>query len=1127
MSELLGILPDNKASMQYTSMENLFTSLEICDIQQQVLEKFNITIQEFGISWILKLVDRLDNEVNKNMFLEYNYYSGLIDIQYKLLVFILEDSNYLEQFPNQPYRSNLEERLRKVSWIKEGLNLIQTNQDIVYILDIARKLITSGYIFDREHRLSVLETLYFYSYNLLTLSIDVYIRLLNIFENVIPLSLTHSVSIRFAKEKNELDDLLHYHSKDNSIQQKGENTLRLLAAYILLDKSNLDTLEQVSRRITFYRYLYILSNYKHDILREKTFEVFTHLTVSNRNEYHWQDIIDFSLPAFIKKIISSLSVTQQTDSKKRVFNGNGKIILHNTVIKCYPNYTSKIALQKTIHYFNGQVVVTSTQNSPDLNNIESLVSLWRSIIDQYTNKPQERNIQGKERPDIDTIVKIQVKNLHPINPLFGFVRVLDDRYKGDGVLHVKEITRVKLQTLEGILNPGDIMSAKVIESTPERLSFSIINELDLFIGARFHKDETTQAQLLNKRKDLLTWLSEDGYTLYSGPSSNFDPEIGSCYLLKIKDVNYNGYIKAKIIEQVSDIEIEPHEAVSNLVYHYKDIPAGCEDIEDDGEPEYILPDKIITEFDHILDMYTNSSRDILQKMNYLFLNKLINIILNNPKATEYYSILINYYLSLYKFAKGEYGSKESITEEIIANYPALREKKNTLLILSYDNEQYNPELLEITLSTSSPDNIRLAKLMLLYNLSKAVKPELASLVKNDIFPLLSFKPEDKEQENDLQPATTVNFGVENNYREFKTSIVFSNKNSVANLDNQLEVILRTICGFLNAQGGTLYIGVSDDGPPTSIEEDLQFMRCNEDTYQLKIRQFVVEKLGKDINSLLTLSFRKYSNKTVCAIAVPSYHTVVKLHNTVFQRQGNATRPLENKNVKLLMQRKKGNGLTNKAPYPLFPEDPNYFSTPKTTEEINSVNKIATSIFHEQTFNLNGYFSILENNKYVITKTTPEQTNVRLSLPIPDALTRSYLLFVYDNGYANRISATLLSNKKLGYEYQNALNLDASILFVAFVQVEDFLLINSELKKEDYSKIIPINKIKIGTKLSLKGSQVLSGFDNIILVDVLSPEHVLNLHVDENKSSIGFPATSLEYLQDTLYLKKLLESRSKQ
>lgn len=1126
MSELLGIFPDNKVSVQYTSMENLFTSLGIGDIQQQVLEKFNITVQEHGISWILKYVDRINSEFNKNTFLEYDYFADLIDIQHKLLVFILEDSNYLEQFPNQPYQNNFEEQLRKVIWTKEGLNLIQTNQDITYILDIARKLITSGYIFDREHKFAVLETLYLYSYNLLTLSIDIYIRLLNIFENVIPTPLTHSVFIRLTKEQEKLEDLLHYYTKDNSIQQKGENTLRLLSAYILIDKYNSDTLDQVLRRITFYRYLYILSDYKHDILRDKAFEVLTHLNISNRNEFNWQDVIDFSLPVFIKKIISSLSVTQQTDSKKRVINGLGKIVIHNSVINCSPNYVSKIALQKTINFFNGQFVITSTQNNTDPNNIETLVTLWRSIIDEYTKQPKERTIQKKERPSIGTIVKIQVKNLHPTNPLFGFVCVLDDRYEGDGVLHVKEITRVKLQSLEGIINPGDIMSARVIESTPERLSFSIINELGLFVGARFHEGETTQAQLLSKREDLLTWISEDGYSIYSRPSSNFDPEIGSCYLLKIKDVNYNGYIKAKIIELLTDIEIEPHEAVSNLVYHYKDIPIGHGDIEDDNEPEYPLPIKIISELEYVLDMYTNSSCNIPQKMTYLYLNKLINIITDNPKAREYHSILINYYYSLNKFAKGENLSEEPITEEMVANFPALREKKNTFLILSCNDEESNPQLLEISRTNTSSDNIKLAKLMLLHNLSKILKPGLAPLVKSDIFSLLSLNPEVNKQECNIQPKISVNFGIENNYREFKTSIVFSNKNSVANLDNQLQVILRTICGFLNAQGGTLYIGVCDDGTQTGIEDDLQFMHCNEDTYQLKIRQFVVENLGKDINSLLTISYRKYGNKTVCAIAVPSYHTVVKLHNTVFQRQGNATRPLENKNIKLLMLRKKKNGLTDKAPYPLFPEDPNYSSLPRIIADTNSASKIASSIFHDQTLDSNGYFSILEHNKYLLTKSIPERTDVRLTLTIPDNLTRSYLLFVYDNGYANRISVTILSNKRIGYEYQNALNLDASILFVAFVQVEDFLLINSELKKEDYSKIIPINKIKTGTELSLKGSQVLSGFDNIILVDVLSPEHVLNLHVDENKSSIGFPATSLEYLQDTLYLKKLLESRSK-
>ena len=146
------------------------------------------------------------------------------------------------------------------------------------------------------------------------------------------------------------------------------------------------------------------------------------------------------------------------------------------------------------------------------------------------------------------------------------------------------------------------------------------------------------------------------------------------------------------------------------------------------------------------------------------------------------------------------------------------------------------------------------------------------------------------------------------------------------------------------------------------------MHCNEDTYQLKIRQYVVENLGKDINSLLTFSFRKYGSKTVCAIAVPSYHMVVKLHNTVYQRQGNATRPLESKNVKLLIQRKKGNGLTNKAPYPLFPEDPNYYSNQDRifSGNENALDKIPTSLFHSYSLH-KGYFSIIENNKYILTE----------------------------------------------------------------------------------------------------------------------------------------------------------------
>jgi hypothetical protein len=1105
-------------------MEGLFKILQISEVQQQEISKFNISINESGISWILKLSDKINDVLSKkNDYLGIEHFDNLIDIQYKLLVFILEDSNYLDSFPNQAsIRPNLERQLRDVYYAKEALELIETDKDIAYISGIAHKLHTSGYIFERERKIAVLEILYLYSKNLLSLPVDDYIRCLNVFENIIPETLSRSVIIRLGKEQKVLDHLLHYNTRDNSIQGKGEDSLRVLAAYILLYKPNQNTMELVIYRATFYRYLYILSGYKHDILRNKVFELLTCLNTSNRNEYNWQDLINFSLPAFIKKVISSLSTFPQGDSRRWIFKGHGEIEINNSQITFFPNYVPKASLYKALDFFSTRLVVTSSLNNIHINDtIDALVSLWRSITDEYTDRPKNSVILEKERPEVGAIVKIQIKNLHPTNPLFAFVRILDDRYAGDGVLHVKEITRVRIQTLEGIINQGDVMSAKVIESTPERLSFSIINELDLFVGARFHSGETTHAKLLSKREDLLTWMSEDGYTLYNGPSSNFEPEIGDCFVLKLTEVGCNGYIKAKMIEPAGDIEIENHEAVANLVYNYKDENEQTyNDIEEDEKAGYDLPEKVISELEYFLDMSATSEQDIFQKINFLYLNVLVNTISDNREAQQYHTILIDYYLSLYKFAKGEnLSNRICITEDMIEQYPALREKKNTLLILSYNSEEYNTELLSFT-HGGTPENSQLAKFMLFNNLSRAIKPELTSQIKTDIFSLLSLKLEEPTKEKGPQKSIKiVDFGIENNYREFKTSIVFSNKNGVANLDNQLEVILRTICGFLNAQGGTLYIGINDDGIPIGIEEDLQFMHCNEDTYQLNIRQYVVENLGKDINSLLTFSFRKYGNKTVCAIAVPSYHTVVKLHNTVFQRQGNATRPLESKNVKLLMQRKKGNGLTNKAPYPLFPEDSDYHSNQDRKTELDTNDKIASSVFHRYMLN-KGYFSILKNNKYILTESSPEFAT-RLTLPLPEDFSYSYLLFLYANGYANLVPGSILENKKLDFEYENALNQDSEIVFITFVRKEDFLLIFSELKKEEYTKVMPISKIKEGTGVSLKGSQILPPFDRIILVEILTLDQVLSLQIDDNKNSLGSPRTSLDTLQDQLYLKKLV------
>ena len=69
--------------------------------------------------------------------------------------------------------------------------------------------------------------------------------------------------------------------------------------------------------------------------------------------------------------------------------------------------------------------------------------------------------------------------------------------------------------------------------------------------------------------------------------------------------------------------------------------------------------------------------------------------------------------------------------------------------------------------------------------------------------------------------------------------------------------------------------------------------------------------------------------------------------------------------------------------------------------------------------------------------------------------------------------------------------------------------------------MPVKQIKKGTELALKGSPILPHFDHMILVEVLTPEQVLNLQIDDNINSLGSPATALDTLHDRLYIKKLL------
>jgi hypothetical protein len=118
-------------------------------------------------------------------------------------------------------------------------------------------------------------------------------------------------------------------------------------------------------------------------------------------------------------------------------------------------------------------------------------------------------------------------------------------------------------------------------------------------------------------------------------------------------------------------------------------------------------------------------------------------------------------------------------------------------------------------------------------------------------------------------------------------------------DERLEKrIVVAIAAFMNADGGTLLIGVDDDGEPVGLDGDLSLMKKPDvDRYQLWLVDLLEATLGKPAATNAVVSFGKLQGRDVCRVNVRRAGVPVFLHapkSTVdefYVRIGNSSRQL--------------------------------------------------------------------------------------------------------------------------------------------------------------------------------------------------------------------------------------------
>jgi len=103
--------------------------------------------------------------------------------------------------------------------------------------------------------------------------------------------------------------------------------------------------------------------------------------------------------------------------------------------------------------------------------------------------------------------------------------------------------------------------------------------------------------------------------------------------------------------------------------------------------------------------------------------------------------------------------------------------------------------------------------------------------------------------------------------EFKSSFRWDLRENKVN--RALEgVILKTVAGYMNSSGGTLLIGVGDDGAILGLERDYKTLKKQDrDGFEQALMTAVAAKLGADACHCVQIVFHALDSKEVCRVMV--------------------------------------------------------------------------------------------------------------------------------------------------------------------------------------------------------------------------------------------------------------------
>ena len=667
--------------------------------------------------------------------------------------------------------------------------------------------------------------------------------------------------------------------------------VRLLASYLLLgDQTPL----ALSAYIAMVSELKLLLPKFADALLQKVTDRLKCLAITNQG-FTWQDIIDFKIELFTYNVIHhSKFYGVQKEPLLYEKYGTAMLTSQGLYLTCEQGVKAKGLLNTGSNSLDTKVGVTLRTTSGDKlkqadeKSLPKMDEYLKDFIYQLWQTQKKVQTIVKPAHGVGDEVILHITQIAADGTIF--VETVGDKYdRMEGTIRFSRPNVLYYYTADFSkhLRVGDYMKGKVKDTV--RGYFDIEETFMRFVVEdcrnQFGYDETL-ACVLCKNANSLVWINGMGTPLYSRLTDDY--QIGDHAYLQITEYSTGamyGKILTNIIERADKTQdpIIPNEIQRDTIVAFTE---GIELPEEEKKKDELSPD-VLRLLTHLFYEHQRTLLKPSERFCFLANARVMAEMTGDELASSYINFSSTYLRVLVQFVNNEsFSDINLVPEKDYANaYDTLVRLAIVQLLKEYGKRE-NSDVLARAIRDyegSLPMIARLARLIQMANSMHGTLSEATiNVIKREIIRTLSLET---ESDTDLEADTGTYLGMESGTVEFKTSIVYPSANNMQPNQTEQEVnVFRGICAFLNSTtGGTLYLGVNDQGYITGVENDMKFLRkFTMDDYIRHIQDRA--KHYFDVDGIVYLRMEPlYENQVVAIHVEPHPYRVVELNGTAYLR----------------------------------------------------------------------------------------------------------------------------------------------------------------------------------------------------------------------------------------------------